>query len=71
MSEHNNTGFLYFAVGALFVAVLGFGYLYIQNESADNGVAAIETSSGEESSSSFSLSIDDNGVSASTSKEEN
>lgn len=43
MSDNNGSGKgIYFIVGALVIAVLGLGYLYISGQSADEPDLAIE-----------------------------
>lgn len=41
MSNKNNKG-LYFIIGALVVAVLGLGYMYISGQSADKPTLSID-----------------------------
>ena len=72
MSNENNNGFLYFVVGALFIAVLGLGYvLMTPNDGTE--LAVIESAAGDEQSKSeFNFEIDDDEFSASqTETEEN
>lgn len=65
MAQNNNNGFLYFAVGALLIAVLGLGYLYVSDESLGNDVTIVEPASGENNGPDFNLEITDDGFKAS------
>jgi len=70
MSTQNDNNGLYFIVGALVVIVALMGFLYLGN-SDDGDVLNIEPAAGieetvDETSSSFELNIDDEGVSGTT-----
>ncbi len=68
MSEKNDNGFLYFAVGGLLVAVVVVGFMFYQNGSNANSgdVFVLETSAGKDKSgSTFKLEVDEKGFNAS------
>lgn len=71
-NENNSNAFLYFVVGALFIAVLGMGYV-LMGPSESGDLAVIETAAGDEQSTSeFNFEIKEDGFSASqTETEEN
>lgn len=68
--ENNNNSGLYFIVGALFVAVLIMGFIFVGNDD----VTTLEPSAGveeaadnvEDTTSEFNLKIDEDGVSGSS-----
>ena len=74
MIVQNDNGGLYFIVGMLLVAVIGIGFLFL-NDNADgpNIISKTERTiertvekPSEKSSTSFSLAVDEDGVTATT-----
>lgn len=79
-TSNENNGFLYFAVGALLVAVavLGFAYVDSGEETSNPVTAVVETTENaadeagdnmEQSTSEFSVDFDEGSFSASSSSE--
>jgi hypothetical protein len=71
MANENDNGGLYFVVGGLVVAVAVIGFLYFGQNAGEKAnmtepASGVEAPADNETSSTFNLEIDDNGISGSS-----